>query len=32
MTDPRTGLAKERMSFAKFRTQLSLERTTPAWI
>ena len=30
--DPSTRLAKDRTSFAKFRTQLSLERTTPAWI
>jgi len=30
--DPRTALAGERTSFAKFRTALALDRTTLAWI
>lgn len=30
--DPGVGLAKNRTSFAMFRTQLALDRTTLAWI
>jgi putative membrane protein len=32
MDDPRTFLAGQRTSFAKFRTSLALDRSTLAWI
>jgi putative membrane protein len=32
MDDPRTILAGQRTSFAKFRTSLALDRSTLAWI